>query len=51
MRLEVYPLLARAIAQELNIFDWGKNTAGGYLAVSDRTAGVVLQSIVHGELP
>jgi hypothetical protein len=47
MRLEAYPLLARAIAQELSIFDWGKNTAGGYLAVSDRTAGVVFQSTIR----
>ena len=51
MRLEGYLLLARAIAQELSIVDWGKNTAGGYLAVSDRTAGVVFQSTIHGALP
>jgi len=46
MQLEVYLLLACAIAQELNIFNWGKNTVGGYLAVSDCTAGVVFQSTI-----
>jgi hypothetical protein len=51
MQLEVYPLLARAIAQELSIFDWGKNTAGGHLTASDCTAGVVFQSTIHGALP
>lgn len=45
IQLEVYPPL-RPTALELNIFDWDKNTAGGYQVVFDHAA-VVFQLTIR----